>query len=195
MHRSLPISIFAFALALVTSACTDSGESTKALEDAAKEAPKAAEKSADVASPTVEKPATKGPVDVNVDERGRGLHGYDSVAYQVAGEPVLGVAANRFDWGGATWLFANADNMKKFRGDPERYAPHNGGFCTFGVVIGKKFDVDPLVWHVEDEKLYVFLDAEVKDKFLQDGAGNFEKVSANWSAIKDKKPEDLAGSE
>jgi len=187
--------MFSFVLALAISACSGSSEGTKAQEDGVKEVPKTAEKSADVASPTAEKPATKNPAHVNVDEKGRGLRGYDPVAYQVVGEPTLGVAANSFDWSGATWLFANADNMKKFRDDPERYAPHNGGYCTFGVVIGKKFDGDPLVWHVKDEKLYVFLDAEVKDKFLQDEAANFEKVSVNWSTIKDKKPKELAGSE
>ncbi len=195
MHRSRPVSISAFALALAIGGCSGATEDTKAKtnESAAKEAPKVAEKDADVAKP--EATAAERPVDVNVDEKGQGLHGYDPVAYQVLGKPTLGVASNSFDWGGATWLFASADNMKKFREDPKRYAPHNGGFCTFGVVIGKKFDGDPQVWHIKDDNLYVFLDAEVKDKFFQDEAGNFEKVSTNWSTIKDKKPEELTGAE
>ncbi len=95
------------------------------------------------------------------------------------------------DWGGATWLFASAENLGKFRENPETYAPQNGGYCTFGVVVGKKFDGDPQVWHVKDENLYVFLNDEVKGKFLQDESGNLEKVSTNWPTIKDKKPEEL----
>ena len=73
----------------------------------------------------------------------------------------------------------------------EKYAPKNGGYCTFGVVLKKKFDGDPNVWHVKDDSLYVFLNDEVKKKFLADEKGNLEKVTANWPEIKDTPKEEL----
>ena len=136
------------------------------------------------------KDAADKPVAINVDAEGRGLRGFDAVAYR-SGAPVAGVAEHEASWGGAKWQFSSAENKAKFEAEPEKFAPQNGGFCTFGVVVGKKFDGDPQVWHLEDEKLYVFLNQEVKDKFLQDQSGNLAKVATNWPNIKDKRPEEL----
>ena len=35
-----------------------------------------------------------------------------------------------------------------FKADPERYAPQYGGFCAYGVAVGKKFDIDPSSWRM-----------------------------------------------
>ena len=59
------------------------------------------------------------------------------------------------------------------------------------MVLKKKFDGDPNVWHVKDDSLYVFLNDEVKQKFLADEKGNLEKVTANWPEIKDTPKEEL----
>ena len=32
-----------------------------------------------------------------------------------------------------------------FKQDPDRYVPQYGGFCAFGVSVGKKFDGDPIL--------------------------------------------------
>ena len=138
-------------------------------------------------APTVDKSADK--VErraLNFDENGRALRGYDPVAYHTAGKAVAGADAHNYKWMGATWQFASAENRDAFAKDPGKYAPENGGFCTFGVVLGKKFDGDPQVWHVKDDGLFVFLNAEVKGKFLQDEPGNMAKVKTNWPNIKDK---------
>ena len=81
-----------------------------------------------------------------------------------------------------------------FMSDPEKYAPANGGYCTFGVVLAKKFDGDPEVWSVHDDRLHVFLNQEVKEKFLQDEPGNLVRVAENWPIIRDKSPEELEAS-
>ncbi|MEO0854885.1 MAG: YHS domain-containing (seleno)protein, partial [Cyanobacteria bacterium J06648_11] len=74
---------------------------------------------------------------INLDERGRALHGYDAVSYFTEGEAVPGAEAHSLEWDGVTWFFASADNRDAFEADPERYAPANGGYCTFGVVLAK----------------------------------------------------------
>ncbi|NER79060.1 MAG: YHS domain-containing protein [Leptolyngbya sp. SIO1D8] len=128
---------------------------------------------------------------LNLDSRGRALRGYDAVAYFEKGEAVTGETTWSVAWNGANWYFSSPENQAAFSEDPEKFAPRNGGYCTFGVVLSKKFDGDPTVWLVHNEELYVFLDEEVKAKFLQDISGNFERVRNNWPLIKDKLPGEL----
>ena len=130
-------------------------------------------------------------VHMNLDEEGIALRGYDPVAYFTEGEPVEGQKTHSFVWNDATWYFATAENRDAFSQDPEKYAPANGGYCTFGIVLRKKFDGDPQVWSVLKSRLYVFLNEDVQQKFLQDSAGNLQRVSANWPIIQFKDPEEL----
>lgn len=128
---------------------------------------------------------------LNVDSQGRALRGYDVVAYFKNQQAVPGEATWLVSWQGVDWYFSNAENKAQFEANPDKYAPENGGYCTFGVVISKKFDIDPTVWLLHDKELYVFLSEEVKEKFLQDTVGNLNRVRSNWPSIKDKQPEEL----
>ena len=128
---------------------------------------------------------------LNLDEQGRALRGYDPVAYFVENTAVMGSAEFTFEWEGAIWQFTSAENRNLFASAPADYAPANGGYCTFGVVLAKKFDGDPNTWLLHDGQLYVFLNPEVKDKFLQDESGNLAKVNSNWPRIRDKTPAEL----
>ena len=132
-----------------------------------------------------------GGFDINRDERGLALRGYDAVAYHTGGQSIEGKAEHSFSWHGAQWQFASAVNRDKFSQNPEKYAPSNGGYCTFGIVLRKKFDGDPNVWAVVQDRLYIFLNEDVKGKFFQDEEGNFQKVSANWPYVQGKDAEDL----
>lgn len=130
-------------------------------------------------------------VHMNLDEEGIALRGYDPVSYFTKAEPVKGQETYSFVWNDATWYFITAENRDLFSRNPEKYAPANGGYCTFGIVLRKKFDGDPQVWSVIKSRLYVFLNEDVQQKFLQDSAGNLQKVSANWPTIQFKSPEEL----
>jgi YHS domain-containing protein len=130
-------------------------------------------------------------VHMNLDEEGIALRGYDPVSYFTEGEPVKGQEAYSLVWNDAAWYFATAENRDLFSSEPEKYAPANGGYCTFGIVLRKKFDGDPKVWSVIKSRLYVFLNEDVQQKFLQDSTGNLQKVSANWPVIQFKSPEEL----
>ena len=131
---------------------------------------------------------------INVDEEGRALRGYDPVSYFADGEPVEGRQEFSFEWNDAEYYFATAENRDKFMDNPGKYAPANGGYCTFGVVLAKKFDGDPKIWSVHKDRLHVFLNQEVQEKFLQDESGNLSRVAENWPIIQDKSPEELAAS-
>ncbi len=129
--------------------------------------------------------------DLNLDERGRGLRGYDPVAYFEDGQAVPGHEDIYVSWDGATYLFADETHRTAFLEQPTRYVPHHGGFCTFGIVLGKKFDGDPEVWMIRDDRLHVFLNRDVQSKFLGDEDANFARVVANWPQIRKKTAQQL----
>ena len=56
------------------------------------------------------------------------INGYDAVAYFVSDAPVKGDKAHAHQWNGATWYFANANNLELFKAAPEKYAPQYGGY-------------------------------------------------------------------
>ena len=124
----------------------------------------------------------------NLDADGVVMHGFDPVSYR-AGEPVKGVTEHTHEWDGVTWHFASAENLATFKAAPEDYAPELGGYCTFGVVIEKKLDGDPKVYWVNDDKLYLFLNEEVRGKFAQDEPGNLAKTTENWPSLRDTDPQ------
>ncbi|ETW92047.1 MAG: hypothetical protein ETSY1_45440 [Candidatus Entotheonella factor] len=130
-------------------------------------------------------------VHVNLDNHGRALRGYDAVAYFNDHQAIQGDEQYNVLWNDARWWFSSAANRDAFVKEPEKYAPAMGGFCTFGVVLGKKFDGDPSVWSITDGHLYVFLNEDVKVKFYQDENGNFQKVKSNWPTIEHQSPESL----
>ena len=81
--------------------------------------------------------------------------------------------------------------MKTFEADPAAYLPQNGGYCTFGVSVGKKFDGDPEFQAVIDEKLYVFLNRAIFDEFNKDRTGTISKAADQWKSIRSTAVGDL----
>ncbi len=176
--KALSILVLA-SFAIAISSCTPRPDATPTSQDTVKDTPAAGTES-QIQS-----------FKINLDEQGRALRGYDPVAYFEVGSPIEGTGEFRFTWKGAEWQFVSAENRSKFEQNPEKYAPANGGYCTFGVVLSKKFDGDPEVWTLFKNRLYVFLNEEVKGKFLQDTAGNMEKIGKNWPKIEAIAPENL----
>lgn len=119
------------------------------------------------------------------------LHGYDPVAYFTQGKPVRGQDSITVVHEGAAYRFSNAEHQKLFKADPARYAPQFGGYCAFGVAIEKKFDGDPLMWTVRNDRLYLNLNPEIQATFSKDVPGNIGKAEKNWSRIKSKAVADL----
>ena len=120
-----------------------------------------------------------------------GVLGYDLVSYHTEGKAVRGDGNNLVVVDGVTYLFANEENKNAFDKDPEKYLPAYGGYCAFGVSVGKKFVGDPEVWKIVDGTLYLNLDRSIQKKWFEDIPGNIVKADQNWPQIKDKAPEDL----
>lgn len=67
------------------------------------------------------------------------LHGVDPVAFIATGDPVEGAAAHKATHDGVAYYFSSAANKEAFKANPVTYLPQNGGFCIYGVSVGKKF--------------------------------------------------------
>lgn len=111
------------------------------------------------------------------------VSGYDPVAYFVEGRPVEGRKAFEFEWNGATWRFANADNRAAFAADPESFAPQYGGYCAWAVSQGTTASTEPEVWRIVDGKLYLNYSKSVQSTWVRDIPGNIAKADKNWPGV------------
>ena len=129
--------------------------------------------------------------EVNVDATGVVIRGYDPVAYFTEGRPIPGSLELSVEYAGGKYLFASAANRDAFKATPEAFVPQYGGFCAFGVSIGKKFDIDPASWRIVDKKLYVNLNPAILEKWSGEVAENIQKAEKNWPQIKSKAASEL----
>jgi len=111
------------------------------------------------------------------------VNGYDTVAFFTDSKPVNGSPFIAAEYQGATYFFATEEHKKLFTASPAKYAPQFGGFCAFGVAIGKLFPVDISTWQVRDGRLYLNLNADILTKFNADLPGNIAKANTNWPGL------------
>ena len=112
-----------------------------------------------------------------------GASGYDLVSYHTAKRPARGSGHFTSNHDGVTYLFASSQNKSLFDANPVKYLPAYGGFCAFGVSVGKKFAADPEVWRIVDGKLYLNLDANIQDDWLRDVPGRIAAADRHWQQI------------
>lgn len=126
--------------------------------------------------------------EVNADEQGLAMQGYDPVAYFTTGGPAKGDKKFALKHTGGTYYFASAENREAFMANPDRYLPQYGGFCAMGVANGKKFDGDPNVWKIVDDKLYLNVNKDVAVAWQRDIPGNLAKAEEYWPELKYRTP-------
>lgn len=111
------------------------------------------------------------------------IDGYDPVAYFADGTARKGLLGLSHDWDGATWHFATPANLAAFRQEPARYAPQFGGYCAYAVANRYTARSDPMAWHIEDGKLYLNFNAEVRETWRGNKAAFIQSATANWPAV------------
>lgn len=112
-----------------------------------------------------------------------GLHGIDPVAFLDIGNRIAGSAAYTATYDNVAYYFSSEENKNTFSNSPGKYVPQNGGFCTFGVSVGKKFDGNPKFAAVKGGKLYVFLNEDIYKLFQKDEQGTISKAASQWPKI------------
>ena len=129
---------------------------------------------------------------LNADPYGKiALQGYDPVAFHTDGKALKGNPGILAENSGYKLAFASEENKALFEKQPGKYLPAFGGYCAFGVSVGKKFIGDPEVWRVVDGRLYLNLDTGIQDEWLKDVPGRIKKANTNWKKIRDKSPASL----
>jgi YHS domain-containing protein len=129
--------------------------------------------------------------EVDTDVKGLALQGYDAVAYFTDGQPKKGDPKFQTKLHGVTYYFTSADHLKKFKANPDTYQPQFGGFCAMGTAMGHKFEGDPTVWKIVDNKLFLNFNPDVGRRWSQDIPGNIARADDNWPQIKDKTPKEI----
>ena len=61
-----------------------------------------------------------------------------------------------------------------------------GGYCAYGVRMGKKLDNDPLAYEIKDGRLYVLLNRATHKMWEQDMSENIQVSDRLWPQIKTK---------
>jgi hypothetical protein len=126
---------------------------------------------------------------VATNASGIALDGYDTTAYWQAGaywqadvprtgNPVHAVMSQQ-----VPWHFETAQAAAKFEGDPERYAPKFGGFCTRALSFGKIVNADPEVWRIHEERLYLFAQPVGGEKFDEGQDAMIAAAQQFWDSL------------
>ncbi len=124
---------------------------------------------------------------VNVSGASRAaVSGYDPVAFFTDSKPVNGSPAITATHQGATYFFATEEHKRLFEQNPDRYVPQYGGFCAYGVALGKLFPVDINTWQIRNGKLYLNLNAEVLREFNAAFEQSVVKADKNWPGLVSK---------
>jgi YHS domain-containing protein len=109
--------------------------------------------------------------------------GYDAVAYFKQNQPVKGKPEFTFDYKGAKWQFASADNLNAFKANPTAYAPQYGGYCAWAVSQGYTASGDPLVWNIVGGRLFLNYDKSVQATWSKDIPGHIKQADKNWPGV------------
>jgi hypothetical protein len=107
------------------------------------------------------------------------IEGYDPVAYFTMLQSVKGIDSISHEWLDRKWVFANQDHKQMFVGDPMRYLPNYGGFCSvdsYSPGHNLVHDIDPETWRIVDDKLYLFYDEDTAVRNVP--AKKWKKVKA-----------------
>lgn len=116
-------------------------------------------------------------------EDGVAIRGADPVAYFTVGEYTPGSDEFTYEWEGALWQFASAENRDLFAASPEDYAPQYGGFCAYAVSQGNTAPIEPTAWKVVDGKLYLNYNDKIQKRWSKDIPGYIAQADENWPGV------------
>lgn len=120
-----------------------------------------------------------------------GMHGVDPVSMFESSAPTQGNAVHTSTYDGVDYYFTSAEAKASFDAAPEQYLPQFGGFCAFGVQVGKKLDGDVRYADIVEGKLYLFVSAATLEKYLEDPEAVIAGANAKWPGIVNTPVSDL----
>tara|TARA_R110000868_G_scaffold104557_9_gene287985 strand:- start:7755 stop:8240 length:486 start_codon:yes stop_codon:yes gene_type:complete len=120
-----------------------------------------------------------------------GMHGFDPVSVIDTDAPQIGNAVYTAAHDGVDYYFATRAAQQMFKSDPASFLPQFGGFCAYGVFVGKKLDGDVRFADVVDGKLYLFVNAAIFEKYLANRDEVLRGAADKWPGIRTTPISDL----
>ena len=114
---------------------------------------------------------------------GVGLKGYDPLAYFTDGHPTKGTNQYSLQWKDITYRFASAENLQRFKADPEKYLPQYGGYCAYAMSINRIADISPTEWTIFGGKLYLNNNFISQSLWSLNKNGRIEAADRNWAVF------------
>ena len=124
---------------------------------------------------------------------GFALKGYDPIAYFTVGQPTKGVDQYTYRWKGVTYRFTSAENLQRFKADPEKYLPQYGGYCAYAMSLDRIADIDPYRWAIVGGKLYLNNGFIAQDLWSLNKSGNISSADRNWPLYPKKAVSEVDG--
>jgi len=128
--------------------------------------------------------AGKGPT--YVDRKGIAIGGYDPVAYFREDRAVRGDEQFQYEWNEGLWRFSSLENLVIFKQSPEKYAPQYGGYCAYAVANNSYARIDPTVFTVLDDKLYLNYNARVQKRWNKKQSKFIDQADQYWPELLEK---------
>ena len=114
---------------------------------------------------------------------GIAIKGAGPVAYFTEGKALKGKKEITYDWKGATWRFASAENRELFKADPVKYAPQYGGYCAYNLTQRTVASIDPNAWKIVDNKLYLLNSVAWKNEWQQNTTQHIKTADKVWADL------------
>lgn len=111
---------------------------------------------------------------------GIGVGGYDPVSYFISQSPTRGSEKFTFLFEGVEYRFSSDRNKKEFAGNPQKFLPQFGGWCSMTMVMGRATAPTYTNFLIKDGKFYLFertLSVNGKELWLKNRTQN-EKIAA-----------------
>lgn len=121
------------------------------------------------------------------------VRGYDVVEYHRSNKAVKGREEFTLLHNGIMYRFSNEDNLKNFEMDPAAYMPAHGGWCSSAMAFGRKVDINPESFVVENGRLFLFykgIRGDGKKDWLANQPQWLKDADVHWETISGEKTPD-----
>ena len=111
------------------------------------------------------------------------LDGYDVVSYFKNTSPVRGHPQYLVPHGEQLYMFASPENAALFEKNPDAYLPAYDGNCAYGMVHGMKSSIDPKVYEVVDNRLFLLINHGTKKRWSKKSDKYIKKSDKAWEKL------------
>lgn len=116
------------------------------------------------------------------------IQGYSPVSYFEEGHPEMGLPAFTAVYKDRTYRFTGADQLEKFKADPEAFAPIFPDHCPYNLALGRRASIDPTNFKIAGGTLLLFHRSEEMDGLARwnesgDEQELMSRAESNWTVF------------